>query len=141
VDAKTAFEHVLQSSGATLPVRDAVDKRIIESVRSGKVAETKVAISSLELAAQVGYAQKYIDELADGVKVGFITDPNEVGGYPEYKGTPYRDSDQDGLPDDWERLNKLDPNNKSDSRLDSDSDGYNNVEEFINATDPQRAGS
>jgi hypothetical protein len=141
VDAKTAYEHVLQNSGATLPVRDAVDTRIIDSVRSGKVAYTTVALSSLELAAKVGYAQKYIDELAEGVKVGFITDPNEVGGYPEYKGTPYRDSDQDGLPDDWERLNKLDPNNKSDASLDSDGDGYTNVEEFINATDPQRAGS
>lgn len=140
-NARQAYETVLENSGATLPVRDAVDTRVIATVRSGKAAVATVAPSSLELAAKVGYAQKYIDEVAEGVKVGFITDPREVGGYPDYKGTPFRDQDQDGLSDDWERSNKLDPNNKSDAGLDSDGDGYSNVEEFINGTDPQRSGT
>lgn len=140
-NARQAYDTVLENSGATLPVRDAVDTRVIATVRSGKVVVATVATSSLELAAKVGYAQKYIDEVAEGVKVGFITDPHEVGGYPDYKGTPFRDQDQDGLSDDWERSNKLDPNNKSDAGLDSDGDGYSNVEEFINGTDPQRSGT
>lgn len=140
-NARQAYDTVLENSGATLPVRDAVDTRVIATVRSGKVVVATVAPSSLELAAKVGYAQKYIDEVAEGVKVGFITDPREVGGYPDYKGTPFRDQDQDGLSDDWERSNKLDPNNKSDAGLDSDGDGYSNVEEFINGTDPQRSGT
>lgn len=138
VTAQEAYELVLQTAGATLPVRDAVDLRVIHSVRTGRVAETSVAHTSLELAAKVGYAQKYIDEIAEAVKVGFITDPNEVGGYPEYRGTAYRDSDQDGLPDDWEISNKLDPRDKSDAGLDSDGDGYTNVEEFINGTDARQ---
>jgi hypothetical protein len=138
VDAKSAFELVLRSAGATLPVRDAVDARVVESVRTGKVADATVSPSSLALAAKVGYAQKYIDEVAEGVKVGFITDPGEVGGYPEYQGMPYRDSDQDGLPDEWEQSHELDPNNKADFGLDNDADGYPNIEEFINGTDPHR---
>lgn len=138
VAAQEAYELVLQTAGATLPIRDAVDSRVIQSVRTGRVAQTTVAPKSLELAAKVGYAQKYVDEIAEAVKVGFITDPSEVGGYPEYKGAANRDSDQDGLPDEWEMSNQLDPHDRSDVGLDSDRDGYMNVEEFINGTDPQR---
>ena len=35
----------------------------------------------------------------DSYKIGIITDVSQVGGYPEYKGTPYKDSDNDGMPD------------------------------------------
>lgn len=36
VDAQMAYEQVLQSAGATLPIRDAVDTRIIETVTHGQ---------------------------------------------------------------------------------------------------------
>jgi hypothetical protein len=39
----------------------------------------------------------------DSYKIGIITDPAQVGGYPDYKGAPYKDSDNDGMPDDWKR--------------------------------------
>jgi hypothetical protein len=40
---------------------------------------------------------------SDSYKNGIITDIRQVGGYPEYKGKPYKDSDMDGMPDDWEK--------------------------------------
>jgi hypothetical protein len=45
---------------------------------------------------------KYRRAALDSYKVGIITDVSQVGGYPEYKGTPYKDSDNDGLPDEYE---------------------------------------
>jgi len=100
---------VLANAGATLPRRDPVDTRVIEQVRTGKVTYDK----------------------------GILTDIQQVGGYPEYKGTPYKDSDGDGIPDDWETAHGLNPHDPSDATTDLNGDGYSNIEEFINGTDPQ----
>ncbi len=42
------------------------------------------------------------------------------------------DSDNDGMPDDWEIANGLDPNNASDQRLYRE-DGYTNLEHYLNS--------
>ncbi|MCA9150300.1 MAG: hypothetical protein KDA92_13410 [Planctomycetales bacterium] len=136
-DAVAAHEYVLAHAGATLPVRDAVDKRVIEMVRSGQVTDATILPSSREKAAAVRYAERWIDEMADGVTKGFITDPEEVGGYPDYQGVPYADSDDDGLPDEWETAHGLDPNNAADAVQDANADGYTNIEDFINGLDPR----
>lgn len=46
------------------------------------------------------------------------------------------DSDGDGLPDDWETENGLDPNDKDDASVDADEDGLSNLEEYLLSTDP-----
>lgn len=139
VPAGVAYETVLANAGATLPNRDAVDARVAQMVRSGVVTATVIAKSSAAKAAEVGYAQKWIDEMAALVPKGFITDPNEVGGYPDYKGTPYKDSDGDGMPDAWEIKHGLNPNDASDAGGDLNGDGYTNIEKFINGLDPTAA--
>lgn len=109
--AREAFESVLARAGATLPRRDAVDRRVVEMVRSGEVA----------------------------VRDGIILHPDEVGGFPELTFDPAdvpEDSDGDGMPDAWERQHGLDPEDPSDGALDTDGDGYTNVEEYLNGTDP-----
>ena len=110
--AEAAFESVLAKAGATLPKRDAVDKRVTEMVRSGKpMTET-----------------------------GIIKDISEVGGYPDLTFDPAKvpvDSDGDGMPDEWETKHNLDPKNPTDGALDSDDDGYTNVEEYLNGTNPR----
>lgn len=61
----------------------------------------------------------------------------EVGGWPEYKGGDVpADHDSDGMPDQWERSNALDPENPVDNAHDDDNDGYTNIEEYLNGTDP-----
>jgi hypothetical protein len=137
VPATNAYEYVLANAGATLPHRDPVDERIIKEVRTGVIPPFQIAKGSQEKAKFYGYAQKWTDELAELVKKGFITDPSEVGGWPEYKGTPYQDSDGDGMPDDWEIAHGLNPHDPSDATTDLNGDGYTNIEEFINGTDPQ----
>jgi hypothetical protein len=49
------------------------------------------------------------------------------------------DSDQDGLPDDYERTNGLDPQNPADADEDPDEDGLTNLEEFLAGTSPRLA--
>lgn len=135
--ASAAFEFVLANAGATLPHRDAVDERIIKEVRTGIIPPMEIAKGSQEKAKFYGYAQKFTDELAELVKKGFVTDPSEVGGWPEYQGTPYQDFDGDGMPDDWEKAHGLNPNDPTDAIADLNGDGYTNIEDFINGLDPR----
>jgi hypothetical protein len=44
------------------------------------------------------------------------------------------DTDGDGLPDEWETANALDPADPSDALLDSDGDGINNLAEYRSGT-------
>ena len=131
--AKEAYEFVLENVGATLPERDAVDRRIIEQVRTGK-------INYLEgMEAQTG--SEYIRHRlpADSYKKGIIKNIEQVGGYPEYKGAPRLDSDGDGMPDAWEEKYAglgLDPKDPSDATEDCSGDGYTNIEKYINGIDP-----
>lgn len=130
--AKEAYEFVLNNVGATLPKRDAVDERIIRQVRSGKIEykEGEYPVIGAE------YVKRRLP--ADSYKMGIINDIAQVGGYPEYKGTPYKDSDKDGMPDSWEIKYKMNPNDPSDAVLDCNGDGYTNVEKYINGIDPKK---
>lgn len=111
VSAREAYEMVLAKVGATLPRRDAVDRRIIKETRTGEPT----------------YGNK-----------GVVLDPSEVGGWPELKSAPAPDDrDRDGMPDDWETHYDLDPTSVADGSRDADGDGYTNVEEYLNATNPQ----
>ncbi|RLF73136.1 MAG: hypothetical protein DRN55_04480 [Thermoplasmata archaeon] len=47
------------------------------------------------------------------------------------------DTDKDGLPNEWEKNNGLNPFNPIDAQEDTDGDGYTNEEEYKANTDPQ----
>ena len=72
----------------------------------------------------------------DSYKYGIITHPQQVGGLPQYIGTPYIDSDCDGMPDEWEQRYGLDPHDAKDATSDCNGDGYTNIEKYINGIDP-----
>jgi hypothetical protein len=48
---------------------------------------------------------------------------------------PMTDSDGDGMPDEWETQNGLDPNS-DDALADPDADGISNLDEYLGETDP-----
>lgn len=110
--APDAYKHVLKNAGVIFPKRDTLDERIINDVKNG--------------------SGKFIDV---------------QGGFPH--GTPYEltinvwpalqslpapsDTDKDGMPDDWEKKNGLDPNNPADASTYSAGKLYTNIEVFLNS--------
>ncbi len=71
-----------------------------------------------------------------------IDDEQEVGGWPVLNSSkPPADADHDGMPDDWEKKNGLDPTDPRDGRDDPDSDGYTNIEEYLHWLAPRPGGA
>ena len=125
ISAKDAFEYVLKNAGATLPVRDPVDTRIALQVKTGKIVyKENVKLPETQF--------KHRRLPIDSYKKGIITDISQVGGYPEYKGVPYKDSDSDGMPDDWEMKKGLNPRDAADAVI-AGKDGYTNIETYLNS--------
>ncbi len=125
LNATDAKAYVLANAGATLPRRDAVDARVVKQVATGKIDFIpNVPLPEKEF--------KYRRLPVDSYKKGIITEIAQVGGYPAYNGTPYKDSDNDGLPDAYEIKNKLNPNDASDAAKITKS-GYSNIELFLNS--------
>lgn len=124
--AQDAFKFVLTNVGATLPHRDAVDARVIEQVRTGKIAYKEVNTDTM--------SQFKVRKLPkDSYKLGIVTDVVEVGGYPDYKGAPYKDADNDGLPDEYETRHGLNPHDPNDSAKPAvNGGGYSNIEVYLN---------
>lgn len=129
METQAAYRFVLENVGANFPKRDAVDTRVIKTVRTGKAIYEKDAEPFVS-----PYVKRRLPE--DSYKQGIITDIRQVGGLPEYNGTPYLDSDGDGMPDAWEIKYGLNPHDPTDSLLDCNGDGYTNIEKFIHGIDP-----
>ncbi|HTN35957.1 MAG TPA: hypothetical protein VL053_02725, partial [Arachidicoccus sp.] len=128
--AKKAYKYVLDNVGAFLPKRDPVDTRVIGEVKSGKIVYTPGGKSGV-----TPYIKRRLP--ADSYKKGIISDISQVGGYPEYKGTPYTDSDADGMPDGYESKQGLNPNDARDASLPAkNSGGYTNIEVYLNSVVP-----
>ena len=108
-----AYKDVLAFAGASL-VRDAVDIRVLEEVKNGTFSAQGSSGSN-------------------NSRNGIIDSPHDVGGWPELKSSPaLKDSDGDGMPDEWEIANGLDPN-KYDANGRDLSKVYDNIEVYINS--------
>ncbi len=74
---------------------------------------------------------RVIDDVINGTGA-IIDDEDEVGSWPVYETYDERaDTDMDGMWDQWEIDNGLDPNDSSDRNGDADDDGYTNLEEYL----------
>ena len=114
--ADKAYEQVMNYAGCC-NYRDEVDKRIISDTRKGTATFT-----------------------GEGNKPGFINSPKDTGDspWPELSITGLSapvDSDGDGIPDEWEIKNGLDPNNPVDGNTKTkDPNGqYTNLEVYLNS--------
>jgi pectate lyase len=96
------WQNLLDNVGATIPVRNTVDDRLLKEVRSGQ--------------------GKFPDMPSD---VGGFPSITVVRRAPDY------DTDGDGIPNVWELRNGLNPNDITDGSKKS-SNGYTNLENFLN---------
>ena len=123
--AKEAFEKVLAYCGASL-YRDDVDARLVEEAKTGTTTYTGA------IAKTAGILDVINDPSAATVDEGTASYPELVN---EARPDSY-DSDKDGMPDEWEMLNGLDPNDASDAityTLDTERGWYTNLEVYLNS--------
>jgi len=116
-----AYNHVLNTAGAVLPRRDAVDMRIVNEARTGTATYDGSSASNYRTTYNLP------------APTGIIDSQNDVGGWPDLQSLPAPpDSDKDGMPDDWETANGLNPNDPEDrNRLATD--GYTMLEVYLNS--------
>lgn len=116
-----AYKTVLANAGCTLPKRDVIDNRIVDEVRNG-------------YATYEGASYKKLKKVKDASKkTGIIDSQEDVGGWPLLKSAPApADSDHDGMPDEWEKKNGLNPNDPADGNTVNE-DGYTNLEKYLNS--------
>lgn len=107
IPASNLFNDLIPSVGASLPYRDYVDYYVINEVKS------------------LGFKGELIS-----------TENTLPFGAPStwtlWAGTTRVDTDKDGMPDDWETANSLNPNSASDA-VTIASNGYTNIENYINS--------
>lgn len=108
--AEEAFNSVLNHAGASL-YRDAVDARIVDETKDGTAT----------------YGGIY------GAGTGIIDSVDDVGGWPiiESNIAPI-DSDGDGMPDEWEIANGLNPDDATDGSKYVLNNEYTNLEVYLN---------
>ena len=107
--AEKAYEQVLKYAGASLH-RDALDNIMVSDTRDSVATYT-----------------------GSGNDNGFINSHDYAGGWPTLAQTAAKDdTDGDGMPDEWETANGLNPNDASDGNI-TGADGYTNLEVYLNA--------
>ncbi len=84
-----------------------------------------------------------VTALAAGVANVIISHAAGIDGHPVFATVSIavpapHDLDNDGMPDQWERDNGLNPNDAADGKRDADADGLRNVTEYELGTNPRR---
>lgn len=108
--AADAYASVLADVGANVPRLDDVDRRILHDV----IHRQATSIGSR------------------GKLPGIIDSQTDVGGWPMLRnGEPPPDTDHDGMPDEWELSQSLNPRDGDDGNS-VRADGYTNLEAYLN---------
>ncbi|HXT12168.1 MAG TPA: polysaccharide lyase [Candidatus Angelobacter sp.] len=129
--AQQAYEDVLKFAGASLPRRDAVDERVINEVKTGKVWSQGKEFTPTPMK---GLARNNWGTAGNGI----ITDISQVGGYPEYHGEPIKDLCPDGIPLSWKKTYGLDTKDASLAQKDLQGDGYTVMDKYLAGLDPTK---
>ena len=109
--ADEAYNFVLTKAGASL-VRDMVDERIVNEVRDNT----------------------FTYNASNGSRYGIIDSQTDVGGWPIYAAYDAKqDTDNDGIPDDWETEHGLNSNKMLDGNEFTLHEHYTNLEVYLNS--------
>jgi hypothetical protein len=108
--------------------------------------EGQFFIGSLSVAGSGNFTAPLAAAVPTGTLItATATDANgntsEFSAFPATETVTTTDSDMDGLPDNYENANMLNPGSAADAAFDSDGDGLTNLEEFKAGTNPRNAAS
>lgn len=106
MSARDAYDWIVKQGGCNYPKRDEVDQYVIDELLSNGT-KGKLISSEMELPTK---------------------GPGQLQG-----GQALKDSDRDGMPDEWEIAHGLNPNDPKDANAYTLSDIYPNIEVYINS--------
>jgi len=116
--AEVAYERVLAYAGASLH-RDAIDELMVNDTRQGSATYTGSGCSPGLINSQ--------DDCCPA------NAPADWSAWPALRqGTVLVDTDQDGIPDEWETAHGLNPNDNADGKAYT-SEGYTNLEIYLHS--------
>ncbi len=131
--ATLAYKSVLSDVGCNLPLADQYDQRIIRETLDGSYTYSG---SSKRVAIDAEFPE--LSSKDPTKNKGIIDHEKDAGGYedyPEIRRPDDFDSDNDGLPDWWEKLQGSNPHSPKgdfgDSNADPDKDGYTALEDYL----------
>ena len=132
--ASIAFQKILDFCGASL-YRDEVDERYMKEAKDGKVTYKGSATSYIK--TEGGKDVTYYCTPEWG-RIDLVSDVNGYteANFPTGSRPANFDTDQDGIPDEWEIANGLNPNDKSDGNaktIDTEKGFYTNLEVYANS--------
>ncbi|MGJ8723804.1 MAG: DUF1800 family protein [Roseibacillus sp.] len=116
---------------------EATNTIILSRTIENTVASTTIANQTATWRNQSGIANRCSVSTGQGITLYHQEASLET--IPAF--TLHRDSDDDGIPDWWENLHSLNPNNSNDAIFDSDNDQLNNLAEYRAGTFPDSADS
>ena len=116
--AADAYDRVLDFAGASLH-RDSFDELMVSDTRNGKATYTGSGLSK-------GFVNSQDDNKPSDADASWSVWPTLAS-----KEAP-KDTDGDGMPDEWELANALDPTNPKDGKT-IGADGYSNLENYLNS--------
>ena len=117
--AKSAFKNVLSDAGCNQPAMDDHDKRMVHETLTGTTST---------VGSKSGKKGLIDTEEDNGYGFSWYTDNDN---FPAETRPEDWDTDQDGMPDWWEKAKGLDPTT-ADNNEDPDGDGYTNLEDYLN---------
>lgn len=116
--AADAYARVLDYAGASLH-RDSFDERMVDDTRSGTATYTGKGLSK-------GFVNSQDDNKPAGADESWSAWPTLAS-----TDSP-KDTDGDGMPDEWELAKGLDPTDSNDGKT-VGADGYTNLENYLNS--------
>lgn len=109
--AAQAYETVLEKAGCS-HVRDILDKTYVSDVKN----------------------DSFTHHGSNGSSNGLIDTQTDAGGWPEYKTAErLKDTDNDGMPDEWETAHGLDPLNYLDGAQREQDGGFTNLQLYLHS--------
>ncbi len=124
VHAKATIEHSRQNAAMDIAHIESAEEAYMKVLLSAVASKHRYAVDDRIIC--------YLQSLGKDGKI-FKTEADAGGQGPINGGTTPKDTDGDGIPDDWEKAHNLNVNNAADGKAFANGSGYTNLEVYLNS--------